>query len=181
MTAKHIARNLGICILVVAFLYFGLKGCVVAIWSSPRTPEIYSIQGQDGRVMSMIFLPKQETMIWHFDPANESAEGVLTKMLGSYGTHYFWRLWHVEGPGITFGYRVYPPDTEPVLMDIAVLERFMSGGGKPGFAEKGDRTHEVLLFGKDVVNFQSMWLRREPNDPERVQGLLAKLGGSKEK
>jgi hypothetical protein len=39
----------------------------------------------------------------------------------------------------------------------------------------------VLLFGKDVVRFQSMWLRKEPDNPEMVQTLLAKLGGSKEK
>ena len=181
MATKDIASKIGIGIFVVAFLFFGLKGCVVTIWSSPKTPEIYSIEGQDGRVMSMIFLPKHETMIWNFDPANESAEGVLTKMRGSFGSHYFWRFWHIEGPGITFGYRIYPSDTEPVHMEITVLERFMSGRGNPGFPEKGDRTHQVLLFGKDVVKFQSMWLLKEPDNPEMVQTLLAKLGGSKEK
>jgi len=175
MSAKDIAGKVGIGIVIVTFLFFGLKGCVVTIWNSPKSPEVYSIQGQDGRVMSMIFLPKNETMIWHFDPANESAEGVLTKMRGSYGTHYFWRLWHVEGPGITLGYRIYPSDTEPVHMEITVLERFMSGRGDAGFPKKGERMHQVLLFGKDVVKFQSMWLRRVPDDPQMVQSLLTKL------
>ena len=145
-------------VFVVVFLFFGLKGCVVTGWSSPKTPETYSIQGQDGRIMLMIFLPKHETIIWHIDPENESVEGVLTKMRGTYGTHYIWRLWHVEGPGITFGYRIYPPETEPVNMEITVIERFMSGSINPGFPDKGDRTHQMLLFGKDVVKFQDMWL-----------------------
>lgn len=178
---RDVASKIGIGLLVAVFLLFGLKGCVVTIWSSPKSPEIYTIEGQDGRGMSMIFLPKNETMIWHFDPAQKTVEGVLTKMRGSYGTHYFWRLWHVEGPGITFGYRIYPSDTEPVHMEIAVLERYMSGTGNPAFPAKGDRTNQVLLFGKDTVQFQSMWLKRRPDDPEMVQSLLAKLGGSQEK
>jgi hypothetical protein len=181
MSTKHIASKIGIGLLVVVFLFFGLKGCVVTIWSSPKSPEIYSIEGQDRRVMTMIFLPKQETMIWHFDPAQNTAEGVLAKMRGSYGTHYFWRVWHVEGQGIILGYRICPPDTEPVHMEITVLERFMSGRGNPGFPEKGERTYQLMLFGTDAVNFQGMWLRRGPDDPEMVRSLLAKLGGSKEK
>jgi hypothetical protein len=63
-------------------------------------------------------------MIWHFDLANKSSEGVLTKMFGTPGTHYFWRLWHFDGPIGTFGYRIYPPDTEPVRIEIEVLEKF---------------------------------------------------------
>ena len=181
MSAKNIASKIGIGLFVVVLVFFGLKGCVVTIWSSPKSPEIYSIEGEDGRVMSMIFLPKHETMIWHFDPAHKTAEGVLTKMRGSYGTHYFWRLWHVEGPGITFGYRIYPPDTEPVHMEITVIERFISGRGNPRFPEKGERTHQVLLFGKDALKFQSMWLRRGPDDPEMVKTLLAQVGGSQER
>jgi len=180
MSTKNIASKIGIGIAVIAFLFFGLKGCVMTIWSSPKTPEVYSIQGQDGRVMSMIFLPNNETMIWHFEPTNESAEGVLTKMRGSYGTHYIWRLWHIKDPGITFGYRIYPPDTEPVNMEITVLERFISGRGKPGFPKKGERNHQVLLFGKDSVKFQGMWLRREPPDQDMIQVLLDRLGGSRE-
>jgi len=181
MPVKNIASKIGIGIFVVAFLFFGLKGCVTTIWSSPKTSEIYSFEGQDGRVMLMIFLPKHETMVWHFDPANESTEGILTKMRGVIGTHYFWRLWHIEGPGITFGYRIYPSDTKPVNMEIIVLEKFMSTTGKPALPEKRYRTNQVLLFGKDSVKFQDMWLRKEPYNPYMVQTLLAKLGGSKEK
>jgi hypothetical protein len=180
MSAKDIASKIGIGLIVVVFLFFGTRSCEVTIWSSPKSPEIYKSEGQDGRTLLMIFLPKNETMIWHSDPVNGTVEGVLTKMRGSYGTHYFWLLWHVEGPGITFGYRVYPPDTKPVHMEITVLERYMSGKGNPGFPAKGEPTHQILLFGKDTVQFQDTWLRREPDDPEMVWSLLAKLGGSQE-
>ena len=180
MITKNMAGKIGIGIFLVFFLFFSLKSCTVTIWGSPKTPEIYSSEDQDGRVISMIFLPKHETMIWHFDPANESAEGVLTKMSGLYGTHYFWRLWHIMSPGITFGYRICPPDTEPVNMEITVLERVMNGKENPEFPEKGERIREVLLFAKDTVKFQDVWLRKEPDNPTMVQDLLARLGGSKE-
>ena len=61
------------------------------------------------------------------------------------------------------------------------IERFMSGKGNPSFPDKGDRSHQVLLFGKDVVKFQSMWFLKEPDNPEMIQALLSKLGGSKAK
>lgn len=164
---------------IIVFLFVGLKGCVITIWSSPKNPEIYAVEGKDGRIMTMIFLPNNETMIWHIDPKNESTEGVLTKMLGSVGTHYFWRLWHLDAPGIIFGYRIYPRDTEPVMMEITVLEKYMIGSGKSGFPEKGHTGHQVLLFGKDTVDFQGMLLKKMPPDPMIVQTLLTKLGGSK--
>lgn len=175
------AGKIGIGIFIIFFLFFCLKSCAITVWNSPKMPEIYSTEGQDGRVMSMIFLPKHEAMIWNFDPANGSTEGVLTKMCGLYGTHYFWRLWHMMSPGTIFGYRICPPDTEPVNMEITVLERFMKGRGYSEFPKKGERTHQILLFGKDAVKFHGMWLRKEPDNPAMVQDLLAKLGGSKEK
>lgn len=177
---KDITSRIGIAIFAIAFLFVGLKGCIGTVWISPKTPEIYSIQGQDDRTMSMVFLPKNETIIWYFDPAKELGEGVLTKMRGSYGTHYFWRLWHIEGPGIMFGYRIFPTDTEPVNMEITVLEKFTGDRGNSSFPEKGERTYQLLLFGKDLVKFQGMWFQREPNDPKWIEVLLAMFGGSKE-
>jgi hypothetical protein len=178
---KKIASKIGIGVFVIAFLFFGLKGFLKTVWSSPKTPEIYSIQGQDGRIGSIIFLPNNETMLWDHNPGKDSTEGVLTKMRGSYGTHYFLRLWKIDGPGITFGYRIYPANTEPVNMEITVLEKYIRTKGEPVFPEKGDKRYQVLLFGKNMVNFQDMWFEREPNNSEMVQTLLALLGGSKER
>ena len=51
-------------------------------------------------------------------------------MRGSYGTHYFWRLWHIDGPGVFFGYRIYhPEDVEPVMMEIETLDKYVEGRG----------------------------------------------------
>jgi hypothetical protein len=181
MASRNIAGKVLTGLTIIVFLFFGLKSCVITVWNSPEKPKIYSMEGQDHRAISMIFMPKNETMIWYFNPDVGTAEGVLTKMRGTYGTHYAWRIWHIEGPGVTFGYRIYPAETRPVNMEITVLERFMSGKGNPSFPDKGDRTHQVILFGKDVVKFQSMWLRKMPDNPEMVQTLLRNLGGSKEK
>ncbi len=131
--------------------------------------------------MSIIFLPNHETMIWYHDPKEEHTEGILTEMKGTYATHYFWRLWHVEGPGISFGYRLYPTDTEPVNMEITILELYMVGRGNPTFPAKGERTYQVLLFAKNAVKFQNMWLEKEPANQEHIEMMLKLLGGSKSK
>ena len=170
--------KVGTGLFVIAFLFIGLKSCVMTTWSSPKTPAIYSIAGMDGRVMTMIFMPQHKTMIWYSDPNERRIEGILAEMRGSYGTHYFWRLWHVDGPGIVFGYRLYPSDTKPVHMEIIVLERYMEGRGNPTFPDKGDTTYQVLLFGKESVRFQDMWLKKEENDPALVNALLSKFGGN---
>jgi hypothetical protein len=124
----------------------------------------------------MIFVPAHQTMIWYLDP-NEHFEGVLTRMKGVYGTHYLWRLWHVEGPGITFGWRIYPSNTKPVVMETTVLERYMGGKGNPTFPAKGQTVHPVLLFGEDAVRFHGMWLERETTDSNLTRELLSRLGG----
>ena len=178
MNIKSIAGKLGTGLFVIAFLYIGLKGCVMTTWSSPKTPRIYSIVGNDNRVMTMVFMPKHKTMIWYLDPSEKHLEGVLTEMKGTYGTHYFWQFWHVDGPDIVFGYRIYPSDTEPVHMEITVLERYMEGRGDPTFPNKGDRNYEIFLFGKGLVRFQGMWLKEEESSSAKIEALLSKFSPS---
>jgi hypothetical protein len=167
-------------LMVFIILIFALKGCVVTVWLSSKNPIIYSVEGADGRTLRMIFLPKNETIIWYHDHNNNYVEGVLTKMKGVYGTHYFWRLWKVEGSYFTLGFRIYPADAEPVNMEITTLERYMKARGDPTFPQKGNTSNQILLFAKDSVRFQDMWLQKEADNPELVESLLNKLGGSKE-
>ena len=87
------------------------------------------------------------------------------------------RLWKVEGPGITFGYRFYPTGTKPVHMEMTVLEKLIQTDGDAVFPEKGDTTYSVLLFGPDCVKFEGMWLQREEVDPQTVETLLLEVGG----
>lgn len=165
-------------IFILAIMFFGLKGCVQNVWMSPSNPEVYVIKGQDSRLMQIVLLPKNEVMIWYSDPNKKTTEGILTKMKGSYGTHYFWRLWHIEGPGINIGYRVFPEETQPVYMEVSVLEKYMSGTENSSFADVGSTTYQLLLFGKDRIQYQDMWFTKESYDPKMVSFLLEKLNGT---
>ena len=99
----------------------------------------------------------------------------------SYGTHYFWRLWSIEGPGVIegwFGYRIYPIDSEPVVMETTVLDKFIQGTGTPSLPKKGDRTHPVLLFSPNAVRFEDMWLEKRPTDFDLLDTLAKTLKSS---
>ena len=116
-------------------------------------------------------------MLYSEDKA-EFMEAALTKMRGTYGTHYFWRLWSIEGPGTgggLLGHRIYPDGAEPVVMETTVLKKFIHGTSKPTLRSEGDRTHSVILFAENTVRFEDMWLEKEPTNPELVQALLSKL------
>lgn len=175
---KGIASRIGTTLVILAILFFGLKGCVVTVWKSSDTPTTYAIHGSDGRSLAMIFLPENETIMLYTEDKAEFMEAALTKMRGTYGTHYFWRLWSVEGPGTgggLFGYRIYPDGAEPVVMETTVLKKFIHGSSKPTLRSEGDRTHPVILFSTNAVRFEDMWLEKESTNPELVQALMGKL------
>ena len=175
---KSVASIIGTALVILAILLFGLKGCVVTIWKSSNTPTTYAIHGSDGRSLAMIFLPKNETIMLYTEDKAEFMEAALTKMRGTYGTHYFWRVWSVEDPdtvGGLFGYRIYPDGAEPVVMETTVLEKFIHGSSKPTLRSEGDRTHPVILFSENAVRFEDMWLEKEPTNPELVRALIGKL------
>jgi hypothetical protein len=175
---KGITSKIGTGLVILAILFFGLRGCVVTVWTSPATPTTYAIHGSDGRSLAMIFLPKNETILLYTEAKAEFMEAALTKMRGTYGTHYFWRLWSIEGPGTAgglLGYRIYPEGAEPVVMETTVLKKFIHGTSKPTLRSEGDRTHPVILFSQNAIRFADMWLEKEPTNPELVQALLSKL------
>lgn len=172
------ARKIGTGLVILTVLFFGLKACVVTVWKSPDTPTTYAIHGSDGRSLTMIFLPKNETILLYMAAEAGFKEAALVKMRGTYGTHYFWRLWSIDGPGTgggLLGYRLYPEGAEPVVMETTVLKKFVRGTSESTLRNEGDRTHPVILFSKDAVRFEGMWLEKEPTKPELVQALLSKL------
>ena len=169
--------RIGIGIVAALIIFMGMKGCVVTVWTSGPSLNSYALYGDDGRAFGLEFLPKNETIIWYIDPAEDSLEATLVRMRGAVGTHYFWRFWKIDGPGVMFGYRMYPADVRPVYMEIEVLERYMRGNGNPTLPDKGDRTREVLLFGDDRVKFEGMWLRRSEPNREMAGALLRQLAG----
>jgi hypothetical protein len=175
---KGIASKIGAGFIILVILFFGLKGCVVTVWKPPDTPTTYAIHGYDGRSLAMIFLPKNKTILLYTEEKAEFMEAALADMRGTYGTHYFWRLWSIEGPGTgagLLGYRIYPEGAQPVVMETTVLKKFIHGTSKPTLRSEGDRIHPVILFSENAVRFEGMWLEKEPTNPELVRALLSKL------
>jgi len=177
---KEITSKIGIGLFVLAFLFFGLKGCVVTVWNSPSEPTTYAVHGADGRSLSMIFMPKNETFILYSNQETDYIEATLNKMRGTYGTHYFWRLWSIEGPDVgLFGYRIYPGGSQPIVMETTVLDKFVHGNDSPSLRNKGDRTHPVILFSENAVRFEDMWLQKEPTDINLLTVLSQRLSATK--
>ena len=175
---KRILGKLFTTLFFAAILFFGLKGCVTTIWTSPTEHETYAVRGADGRSLTMIFAPKGLTYFVYMSKAEGHLEETLTRMRGTHGTHYFWRLWSVDSPSAgegLFGYRLYPDGSEPVVMETTVLNKFVQGNGDQTLPAIGERTHPVILFADGRVRFASMWLRRETTDPALVADLEARL------
>jgi hypothetical protein len=167
---------------VIAFLFFGMKGCVVTTWKPPAEPTTFSVRGADGRSLSMIFLPDSTTLIVYTEEKTGSFEAALTEMRGTFGTHYFWRLWNVDGPDSIAGlpgYRIYPPGAQPVVMETTVIKKFVHGTAKPALRTEGDRTHPVILFSENAVRFEDMWLQKEPTDIDGLDALKRQINPPK--
>ena len=167
--AKVLVGGLFVCL----FLFFVLKGCVVTTWESHEQPVTYSIHGADGREFTMVLLPNFETMILYKDPSQNFAEGILTKMRGSYGTHYIGPIWGLQGPraGGLFGFRWLADGQEPVHMEIINLEKFTQGQGTSTFGDVGETFYTVIIKDKDRLQFQGMWLEKVNTDQYVVTAL----------
>ena len=177
-TMKNIVSKFGIAAIALFIAFVSLKSCVVTIWTSPTEPTTYTVRGSDGRSLSLIFLPGHETLFLYTIESSNFVEAALTQMRGTYGTHYFWRLWNIEGPGIAgglFGYRLYPEGTEPVVMETTVVKKFVHGTVQPTLPNEGERTNPVILFSDNAVHFGGMSLVKEPTDTNLVQDLLRQL------
>lgn len=161
--------------LVCLFLFFGLKGCLIVAWESQKDPTAYSVRGVDGREMTIVFLPEHETMIWYVDPNSKHVEGVLTKMRGTYGTHYVGPLWRIDGPhaGGLFGFRLLSTGQEPIHMEIIVLDKYIEGRGESSFLKTGETSYTVILKEKNKINFQNMWLESINLEPTMIGQLRA--------
>jgi hypothetical protein len=153
-------------LIFVVFLLLGLKGCVVSIWTPEKESVSYVIEGEDKRSMRITFFPNHETMIWYNDPSGPRMEGVLTRMRGTYGTHYFGPLWKIDGPGVFFGYRIYDEDVRPVMMEIRIIDKFMQGRGDSSFRNTDSTTNQIVLFGKGRLQYLDMWFVQERPNPD---------------
>jgi hypothetical protein len=175
---NRVGKTVAIAIFVLAILFFGFKGCLVTVWLSPDTPTTYAVRGADGRSLSLILLPKNEAILLYVEDKTGSIEAARVRMRGTYGTHYFWRLWHLEGPGATGGlfvYNLFPEGAEPVEMETTFLRRFHHGTSTPTLRAQGDRTNSVIVFSPSAVKFEGMWLQKESTSDELLHSLIAEL------
>jgi len=161
---------IGVILIGAVIIFFAVKGMILHVWMSPAEPITYAIHGIDDRNLKVIFLPDNEGLFWYQDESIE--EVVHAKLRGSYGTHYFWRLWKIEGPHISIGYRIYPSDVKPITMEIETIQKHIIGNGIPSFSKVGDTTYSTLLFGRDRLKFEGMWLKKEQTNTEFVSDSL---------
>lgn len=177
-SARKLASKIGIGIFVVALLLFGLKGCVTTVWTSPEQPTTYAVHGADGRTLAMIFVPENTTYMVYSQRNPAFIRVVRTKMRGTYGTHYFGRLWNLDGPGTgpgIFSFRIYPEGARPVVMETTVLDNFTYGNGNAPLPDEGDKMFPIILFTEGAVKFEGMWLKREPTDTRLLTAVQKKL------
>ena len=152
-----------------------ISGCTVTPWSPPPEPTSYVTEWEDESLLRLIFLPNKRAILWYEDRARGSAEALLLRMRGIYGTHYFGPLWYIEEPGFLPGIRIYPSGEKPVLMEIEVLHKYRTGFGDLGFPEIGDTCSVVILFRDESIRFEGVWLEREFLDTKGKDRLLALL------
>ena len=175
---KSSFKTLGVVLVIAIFVFLWLKNSIITTWSSPETPITYAIDGYDGRSLRMIFLPKNMTII-SYTNEDGSEEAVLTEMKGTYGSHLFWRFWKIEGPGkspsILPGYRIYPSDTKPVLMETKFIKKYINSNNDSFFPKIGHVTYSTFLFKDDAVRFEDMWLQKNETENESIEELLEKL------
>ncbi len=172
---KNIVSKLGIVAFVLFIAFLGLKSCIVTVWIAPTETTTYSVRGSDGRSLSVIFLPKHEALFLYTVENGSFSEAALAQVRGTYGTHYIWRIWSIEGPGFAgglFRYRLYPEDEKPVIMETTVLKKVVYGTAKPTLPSEGERTHLLILFSENAIRFEGMSLVKAPTDTNLVQDIL---------
>lgn len=172
---KDLPKIAGTVLIVCVVCFFGLKSCILTVWTYPDAPEKYQIVGEDGRTLAMIFLPSKQTIISYTDTANREAEAVLTRMRGSFGTHYLGPIWQVEGPGVTFGLRWVPNGGRPLVMETRYLQKFRVGPGESNFPKVGKTSHPELIFADGSLKWQGMWFTKVESDQTEIDELLSLL------
>ena len=172
---KSIPRVAGTIAVVSILCFLGIQGCTATTWMYPDVPKKYEVVGEDGRTLSMTFLPSKRTIIHYENPANIESESALARMRGSFGTHYLGPIWRVEGPGVLLGLRWVPDGARPVIMETKYLRTVKIGTGEWTFPNPGKTTHAEFTFADNSLRFQGMWLSEvEPNNVE-IEDLLTLL------
>jgi len=179
-TGSVLAKTTG-GLLIAVFLIFQLKGCTAVVWGPWKELRRFGVVGVDERTLDIYFFPDWHAVFWYTDPSRGVVEGALAQLRGTVGTHYVGRLWHIEGPGITLGYRLYAPGCEPVVMEVDTVAYYRVGPGNPTFPKAKKRTYPVFVFCPDRIIFEGMELHPAGSNPDEARSLRELLERSSEK
>ena len=168
---KKLAKRIILIVIVALFIIIGLKSCIHETWGDFHSPRTYAVVGSDGREFKIIFLPQHETMIWYSNPNEGRKEGILTRTLGSSGTHYFGPIWH-SGETL-LGLKWLPKDCKLYELEMTILAQCLEGVSEPTFGKVGKTFYDILLVGKNRIKFQGMWLTSIPSDTLEVSLLYS--------
>lgn len=172
--AWSIVAGLGGLCIVGLVLLASVKSCVVAPWQPPAESQAFRIVGEDARTLYLVLRPNHRVILALYD--DSGIEASLAEWKGTYGSHLVSRLWHIAGPGVRFGYRVYPAGFRPVMMEMTTLRNFKMGTGDSAFPSEGERGYEVVLIGDGQIIFDGMPLQRFVMPKDFLDGLLQVVG-----
>lgn len=154
-------------------MLIGLRGCIVTIRTPPAEMKSYSIEGADGRIMTLTFLPDGKGLNLYGDTEGGKFEAVLYDLhSGTYGHHYIWRIWNVSQNESVLGLRIAPKNAEPVLYSYEVLNKWRMGTGDSLFPPVGQSVNTVFWFTDDSVKFSNMWLHECEPDQETINEFI---------
>ncbi len=153
-------------------MFLGLKGCIVRTWKAPSAEQAFSAVGANGATFYLVLFPDQRVISALY--TSDGMEASLSEWRGAYGTHLIWRLWHLDGPKVVFGYRIYPSGFHPVRIERRTLRNFKMGSGNSAFPREGITEHEVVLFGQDTIFIGGVTLERT-SLPEELRESLTSI------
>lgn len=158
-----------IALVVIVFVFMGLRSLVVTLWRTPDLPQTYFVEGEDGRAMAIVLMPDNYMFFSYNEPMPFYTELVLAKTRGEYGTQYLWNIWSVDRDAGWLSMRVLDDGQRPVTIEATVVDKFVDANPRLEtprgyFPEKGESRRLRILISDETLEFQRSTLRSVPND-----------------
>lgn len=139
-------KNIGMGLLIVIFLFFGLKGCLKTTVGFGKY-EAYEKIDEEGQVDRLFFIPSNELIL--SKNYKNRYELALYHLRGSSATHYFGPLYFV-GYTPFFGYRIYP-GAENVWNAELELKDKIGNIPKTTFGKVGKKYSMVVIIYENSI------------------------------
>jgi len=174
---KRWAPGIGITLFLALGLFLFVKNSVKTVWYSAATVKTYSVDGVDGRSMTLVLLPSNFGYFVYTEPDPAFIEAILVRFRGTVATNYFGNVWNIDRsyPQSPLGIRFYGEEVVPVIMEADIIGKFLNGNGTPSFPNEGERMDQILLFSPKMIEFQGMPLSNVPNSTDLTRNLMERL------